>query len=227
MRTPFQHALPPANEPPTGRFRYAEVYGLALAMNNYLKILVGVETVLCIGLVVLNVKAQQGLKDSKPLVVRIDTVGRPETLTAESSYQPTEREIRYFLTAFVQNHYSRRRATLRESYEHSLYFLEGRLAEALMDANRKSKELELFLSGTGDEIDIKVMNVAIEDLRIAPYKASVDFEKIYLAADHKEAKRERYSAHFEFIVKDRVPNRLVPINPLGMIITYYRQDQAF
>jgi hypothetical protein len=45
--------------------------------------------------------------------------------------------------------------------------------------------------------------------------------------DHLERRRERYVAHLVFIVKDRVPNALIPINPLGLTITYFRDDQAF
>jgi hypothetical protein len=71
-------------------------------------------------------------------------------------------------------------------------------------------------------------NVALEDLREPPFKAAVDFEKIYLSpADHVERKRDRYVGHFVFVVKDTVPNAFIPINPLGLTITYFREDQAF
>jgi hypothetical protein len=49
----------------------------------------------------------------------------------------------------------------------------------------------------------------------------------YTAADHAETKRERYVGHFVFAVKDRIPNALIPINPLGLTIIYFREDQAF
>jgi hypothetical protein len=29
------------------------------------------------------------------------------------------------------------------------------------------------------------------------------------------------------VVKDHVPNALIPVNPLGLTITYFREDQAF
>ena len=59
-------------------------------------------------------------------------------------------------------------------------------------------------------------------------KATVEFEKVfYTAADHAETKRERYVGHFVFVVKERVPNALIPINPLGLTIIYFREDQAF
>jgi type IV secretory pathway component VirB8 len=86
----------------------------------------------------------------------------------------------------------------------------------------------MFLSGDGDEIDIAIKKVSIEDLRTSPYKATVDFEKIYFTrSDHIEIKRERYLANFVFVVKEHVPNSIVPVNPLGLTITYFREDQAF
>ena len=39
--------------------------------------------------------------------------------------------------------------------------------------------------------------------------------------------RERYVGNFVFSFRDRVPNELIPINPLGFTITYFREDQAF
>lgn len=77
-------------------------------------------------------------------------------------------------------------------------------------------------------MDISVRNVAIEDLRTAPYKATVDFEKVYKTPDdHRELRRERFVAHFLFSVLEKVPNNFVPVNPLGLVITYFREDQAF
>jgi type IV secretory pathway component VirB8 len=56
----------------------------------------------------------------------------------------------------------------------------------------------------------------------------VEFEKVYYArADHKENRRERYVANFVFVIKQPVANALIPINPLGLTITYFREDQAF
>ena len=70
--------------------------------------------------------------------------------------------------------------------------------------------------------------MALEDLREPPFKATVDFEKIFVSpGDHIERTRERFVGHFVFVVKYRVPNAFIPINPLGLTITYFRDDQAF
>ena len=36
-----------------------------------------------------------------------------------------------------------------------------------------------------------------------------------------------YTANFVFLFRSHVPNELIPINPLGMTVTYFREDQAF
>lgn len=144
------------------------------------------------------------------------------------AYTPQASELKYFLTQFVTRYYGRVRVTVRENLASSLYFLDGRLADAVMAANQRSRALETFLTDGSDEIEVVVKSVAIEDLRAAPFKATVDFEKIYVSpGDHLERKRERFVGHFVFVIKDRVPNTFIPINPLGLAITYFREDQAF
>jgi type IV secretion system protein VirB5 len=206
-----------------------ELYGSTAVMNTYLKIAVLCLCAVSVGLTVLNIKTYQAFRHVKPLVIRINEVGRAEAMNyASLEYRPQEAEIKYFLIQFVQQHYGRMRATVKENYARSLYFLEGRLAEAVMEADKNAKGLEIFLAGQGEEIEIRVKNVAIEDLRTPPYRATVDFEKVYLTpADRQEMKREKYVGNFVFTVKERVPNAMVPFNPLGLTITYFREDQAF
>ena len=208
---------------------YVEQIGAAMVGNLYLKICVLCLAVVAIVLLFVNVGMYQAFHHLKPLVIRINEVGRAEAVTYDSfDYQPREAEIRYFLMDFVQRHYSRERATVRENFARSLYYLDGRLAEGIIGENKRNKSIEAFLGGRGDEIEVNVSNVAIEDLRSQPYRASVDFEKVYYTAtDHVMTGRERYVGHFVFSVMDRVPNTLIPVNPLGLTITYLREDQAF
>ena len=91
-----------------------------------------------------------------------------------------------------------------------------------------TKSVAKFVSSTDDNIVIHVRNVSIEDLRTPPYKATVDFDQVYEAVGTGlETHREKYSAHFVFGLADHVSNNFVPINPLGLIISYFRDDQAF
>jgi type IV secretion system protein VirB5 len=219
--------LPISKDITAAQQQYVEQFGSILVMNTYLKIALLALSLVCVGLVVLDVHTYRVFKDVKPLVIRINEVGRAEALKLDTfQYQPQEAEIRYFLIDFVQRHYSRMRATLKENYTRSLNFLDGRLADAVIEANKKTNVIETFLAGNSDEIDVQVNNVSIEDLRTPPYKATVDFEKIYRSGG-QETKREKYVANFVFVVKDKVPNSMIPVNPLGLTITYFREDQAF
>lgn len=225
---PAHLELPPPKDFAAGRRQFVELYGSLAVMNTYLKIAVLALCGVCLALVLLVARAYDSALHVKPLIIRINEVGRAEALSyADYEYRPQEAEIKYFLIQFVEAHYSRMRATVQENYARSLYFLDGKLAAALIEANRKTKALEQFLTDPSEEIDVRVTNVAIEDLRTPPYKATVDFEKVYLGADHTETRREKYVAHMVFIVRDRVPNAMVPVNPLGLTVTYFREDQAF
>jgi hypothetical protein len=132
------------------------------------------------------------------------------------------------LTNFVVDHYSRIRATRRDAFQRQLYFLDAAHSRAAMEQESTEHSISKFLSGSDDEIDVRVQNVAIESLQSEPYKASVQFEKVYLGAgDRRELRRERYVGHFNFIALPSVPNSFVTVNPLGLVVTYFREDQAF
>ena len=221
--------------PPTGyeygeaRRRYVEQYGSTLVMNTYLQIALACLSAVVVALVVLNVQTQRTFRNVKPLVIRIDDVGHAAAVSYDSlTYTPQAPELKYFLVQFVTMHYGRMRATVRQQYGQSLYFLDGRLADATMDANKKSGVIERFLAGGGEEIDVHVKNVTLDDLRQPPYRATVDFDQVYLAPSTRtELRREAFVAHLVFVMSGQVDNARIPINPLGLAITYFREDQAF
>lgn len=41
-----------------------------------------------------------------------------------------------------------------------------------------------------------------------------------------ETKRVFYTAHFVFLFRDSVSNDLIQVNPLGLAISYFREDAA-
>jgi len=220
---------PPDADLASARRQFVELYATPLAAANYLRIALACVSLIALALLVLNIKTFQTFHNFKPLVIRINDVGRAEAVAYDSlTYHPRDAEIRYFLIEFVTKHYSRMRATVRENFARSLYFLDGRLADATIEANKKNRTVENFLAGDGPQIEVVVNNVSIEDMRTPPYKATVDFERVYYnSGDDTELKREKYTAHFVFVVKDRVSNAMIPVNPLGLTITYFREDQAF
>src|SRR5215468_1498668 len=158
--------LPITRDPKDPQTRYVEQFGDVIVTSHHLKMIVLAQSLVIIALVWLNVRTYRAFRYVKPLVIRINDVGRAEAVPYDSfEYRPQESEIKYFLIDFVQRHYSRMRATVKENYARSLYFLDGRLADAAIEANKKSKTIETFLAGSGDEIEVRVNNVTIEDLR--------------------------------------------------------------
>lgn len=226
--SPTPVALPVPVDPRVARSQFLDLYGRTLVANNYLKILLLCLSLVSIGLVGAIYKSVGSLRERGAIVVGIDSMGRPRVLPEENlKYTPHEAEIKYFLTQFAHDHYARMRATMKEDYDRSLYFLDAPLANSLIESNKNSKDIESFLSGQGDENDVKVTAVSIEDLRQPPYRATVAFEKIYYPTGHQESRREKYIAHLMFVVRDQIPNNLIPVNPLGLTITYFREDQSF
>jgi len=225
--------VPPYEPPPieNARRQYVELFGSALVMNTYLKIALLCVSLVAVGLVVLNLRTVQKYEHLKPLVIRIDDVGRAQAVQYDTlTYRPEGQapELKYFLTQFVARHFARMRATVQERYAESLYFLDAALADATIAQNQRSQPIERFLTGVGDEIEVQVRNVTLDELSTPPYRATVDFEKVYYApGSRQEKKRETFVAQVTFVLRDQIPNAMVLVNPLGLTITYFRVDQAF
>ena len=210
--------------------QFVELYGSALVLNTYLKIAVVLLSLVALGLVALNFHTAAQAAQIRPLVIRIDDVGRAEAVQYDATaYHPQAPELRYFLTQFVAKHFSRIRATVQHEYPDSLFFLEPSLADATMAQNEQSRTLELFLTNpSADENEVVVKNVSLSELTKPPYKAAVTFQKVlYTAGLRTERHRETYVAQIDFVLRDRVPNAFVRVNPLGLQISYFRVDQAF
>jgi type IV secretory pathway TrbF-like protein len=210
--------------------QFVELYGSALTHNTYLRIALLFVSMLACGLLVLNFRTQAQAAKLKPLVVRIDAVGRAEAIQYDAAtYRPQPQDLRYFLTQFVVKHFSRLRSTLQRDYADSLYFLDSSLAEATIAQNEYTRTLETFVrTPSADEVDVDVKNVALSEIATLPYKASVDFQRVFYAPGTRlERKRESYIAQIEFGVRDQVPEAFIRVNPLGLQISHFRVDQAF
>jgi type IV secretory pathway TrbF-like protein len=210
--------------------QFVELYGSALVLNTYLKLALLLVSLLALGLLALNFRTQTKFANVKPLVVRIDEVGRAEAVQYDATaYRPQPPELRYFLTQFVVKHFSRIRSTVQREYPDSLFFLDPSLADATIAQNQQNRTLEAFVTNPStEEVDIVVQNVSLSELTKPPYKASVTFQKVlYTPGTRTERTRQSYVAQFDFVLRDRVPNEFVRVNPLGLQITYFRADQAF
>jgi type IV secretion system protein VirB5 len=209
---------------------YAEQFGDAIVTNRYLKLALLAMAVVSCGLIYTNLKTVRMVQNFKPLVIRINDIGRAEAVTYDvAGYKPQDVEIKYFLSEFCRSYYGRNRYTIRDNFKQSLMFMEAGLATSVAEAYHKNRTIENYLQDTSaPDIDVAVEKVSIEDLRSAPYKAIVDFYEIdYSPLDHAETKRTLYTAHFVFLFRESIPNELIQVNPLGLTITYFREDGAF
>jgi type IV secretory pathway TrbF-like protein len=229
MATINQLLPQPAKDFNDAKLRYMEQYGSALVTNMYLRVAVLCLSLVAVGALILNFKTYSMFKNFKPLVIRINDVGRAEPVEYSSlEYKPQAPEIKYFLTQFVHDYYSRNRATVRDDFSRSLMFLDSRIAAERMEQNRKTKEIEQFMIGASEESEVRVQNIVLQDLRKAPFRATVDFVKVYLSGrERTEVRTESYVGSFLFVFRDSVSNSSIPVNPLGLTITYFRDDQAF
>jgi type IV secretory pathway TrbF-like protein len=210
--------------------QFVELYGSALVMNTYLKIALVLVSLVALGLLALNFHTASKYAEVKPLVVRIDEVGRAEAVQYDATaYRPQPPELRYFLSQFVVKHFSRIRATIQREYPDSLFFLEPALADATIAQNDQSRALEQFLTTPStDEVDVVVQNVSLSELTTPPYKAAVTFQKVfYTPGTRFERARQTYVAQIDFVIRGHVPNEFIRVNPLGVQVSYFRVDQAF
>ena len=209
---------------------YLEQYGDPMVTNTYLKIALTLVSIIALGLLILDLKTIRTFENFRPLVIRIDDLGRAEAINYHNlEYKPQDAEAKYFLSQFCALYYRRNRYTIQNDFSKALYFLDGKLADGILDAYRKDDIIKKFLmNASASEIDVEVKKVALEDMQTPPFKARVDFYLVYYSpADHSEIKRDLYTANFVFVFKSKVPNELIPINPLGLVITYFREDEAF
>jgi len=209
---------------------YMEQYGEAIVTANYLKVTLLVLALVVAGLVMVNLRTLRTFQNFKPLVIRIDGVGRAQAVGYDAfAYKPEDKEARYFLTQFCELYYRRNRYTVNDDFTKSLYFLDGKLANDIMATYRKNDVIKSFLDNpSAPEVDIDVQQVALEPMDQPPYKASVDLYLIqYSPLDHSVLKKTLYTATFVFMFRSNIPSALIPINPLGLTITYFREDEAF
>jgi len=209
---------------------YLEQYASAIVTGGYLKIAVALLSLVAFGLVLVDLKIVRTLESFKPIVIRIDEIGRAQAVAYDTLvYKPEYKETKYFLTRFCQLYYRRNHATINDDFTQALYFLDGKLAGDTIQQFKQRNIIKSFLSDSlAPERDVDVQQVVVEPMEKAPYKATVDFFEIeYSPTDHSVKKRTLYTASFLFSFRDHVSNQEILTNPLGLTITHFREDEAF
>ena len=210
--------------------RYLEQYGEPLVMNTYLKITILVLAVICLALAALVFRSQMALANVHPFIIRINDVGRAEAIDYRNfQYRPQEAENKYYLTRWAELYFSRNRFTIERDQTNALYFLNSDVQRAVIDQERKDNIIQTYIKDSSlPYVDVEAKNVVLDDLRVSPYSARIEFEKVYTnPADHTELKRERWTASVTYVFREVVKNNELAVNPLGLTIVRFRADQAF
>ena len=98
-------------------------------------------------------------------------MGRAEAINYHNlEYKPQDAEAKYFLSQFCTLYYRRNRYTIQDDFSKSLYFLDGKLANGILDAYRKDDIIKKFITNTAaPEIDVDVKKVALEEMQTRPF----------------------------------------------------------
>src|SRR6202140_5899811 len=177
---------------------YLEQYGDPMVTNTYLKIALVLVSLVAIGLALVDLRTIRTFQNFRPLVIRIDDLGRAEAINYHNfEYKPEDAEAKYFLSQFCDLYYRRNRYTIQDDFSKSLYFLDGKLANGILDAYRKDDIIKKFITNTAaPEIDVDVKKVALEEMQTPPFRARGDFYMVYYSpAAHSELKRDVYPAN--------------------------------
>ena len=196
--------------------QFAEIWGEALVAARHLRIT-------CAALAALSLLLAAGWCASasrtlKPVVIRVDEVGRAEAVryeAVEANPEATDPTVQYFLHAFLADHFSRNPATVRERWARSLTFLSPDAAYPIIE--RDSAEIAIVARRPVAEYS-QVENVVlrVEPAPEPPFRAVADYE----IADYdrgNERGRERYTAQLLFVFAEVSPE-LIATNPLGLFI---------
>jgi type IV secretion system protein VirB5 len=210
--------------------RFIELYAEPVVTNTYLKIALLVLSIVTLALLAFLWRAETAASRLKPLVIAVYDIGRGQVMNYDDfSKVPVERVSKYYLARWCQLYYGRNHATLQRDFSQSLSFLSDPLQSATLARVNQQKTLENFLLDPGQpNVDIEINAVVLEDTRQLPYRAHVEFERVFRSpGDQQEQRRERWTANVIYSFRDQVPNQMLLTNPLGLVISYVHEDQAF
>jgi type IV secretory pathway TrbF-like protein len=210
--------------------RYLEQYGDPMVMNTYLKIALLAMVGVALSLTFVVVKTHQALASIKPLIIRIDSVGRAEAIDyRDFNYRPQEAENKYYLGRWTELFFSRDRYTVLRDQEAALYFMANDVQRRVIEQEQKDETIAKYMKDRSQPtITTTVTNVILDDLKSSPYSARIEFARVFTSPqDMHEIKREKLTASVKYVFRDHVANNALVQNPLGLTIISFRFDQAF
>ena len=210
--------------------KFLELYAEPIVTNSYLKVALLILSIVALALLALLYRAQTAASRLKPLVISISDIGRGQVMNYDDfSKIPVDRVSKYYLARWCELYYGRNHATLQRDFSQSLDFFSNQLQFATLQRVNQQKTLQTFVLDPGaPDVDIEIDAVNLIDLRQPPYSAQIQFEKVFRSpSDGQEQRRERWTANVIYSFRDEVPNDMLLTDPLGLVISYVHEDQAF
>jgi len=210
--------------------RFLERYAEPVVTNTYLKVALLVLSVVTLASLALLYRAQTAALRLKPIVISVSDIGHGQVVNYDDfSKVPIERVSKYYLARWAQLYYGRNHATLQRDFAESLNFFSNELQSGTLARVNKAKTLQTFLlDPSAPNVDIEIKTVVLDDTRQVPYRAHIELEKVFYSPnDQQEQSRERWTANVVYSFRDTVPNSMLLTNPLGVVISYVHEDQAF
>ena len=205
---------------------YAEIWGEAIHTNRHLRMISGGLAIAVLLLIVVVFRIVS-VEPPRPIVVRVDEVGRAEAVSyeaMEAQADPLDPTTKYFLNRFIYDFYSRRRATVAENWSRSLRFLSTELANASFRSESQNVAL-LAAGGARDELQVSRVILRIQPNPQQPHSATADFDLVRMEMA-REVSRERWTLSLQFLFLEEIPPDLIVSNPMGIIINYLQGDRA-
>ncbi len=210
--------------------KFLELYAEPVVTNTYLKVALLVLSVVTFSTLALFYRAQTTALRLKPIVISISDIGRGQVMNYDDFGKiPVDRVSKYYLARWTELYYGRNHSTLHRDFSESLSFFSNDLQGATLAGVNKAKTLDTFLlDPSSPNVDIEIKAVVLDDTRQAPYRAHVEFVKVFRSpGDQEEQSRERWTANVVYSFREAVPNEMLLTNPLGLVISYVHEDQAF
>ena len=184
---------------------YAEIWGEVIHTNRHLRV---ISVGLAIGVLLLIVVVIRivSVEPPRPIVVRVDEVGRAEAVTyqaMEAQADPLDPTTKYFLNRFIYDFYSRRQATVAQNWARSLRFLSTQLANASFRAD--SQNVALLAAGVArGELQVARVILRIQPKPQQPHSATADFDLVRMEMAN-EVGRERWTLSLQFQFLQQIP----------------------
>ena len=205
---------------------YTEIWGETIHTNRHLRV-ISVGLAIAVLLLILVVYRIVSVEPPRPIVVRVDEVGRAEAVAykvMEAQADPLDPTTKYFLNRFIYDFYSRRRATVAQNWSRSLRFLSTPLANASFRS--ESQNVALLAAGVArGELQVARVILRIQPNPQQPHSATADFDIVRMEMEN-EVGRERWTLSLQFQFLHQIPTELIVFNPMGIVITYLQGDRA-